>query len=402
MGTVIFEMTPGENLPAAQQMLGRKDTAGINNCAGSNAFAVLQCNTSRFELVNFAADAQGLIRQEIAQSSVEVCRGKRAISCFHWPMIIRESDFIAIIPFGFGKAIQQRVPLVRQIAAEPAPAVMPTKHLARLYQLESHFGMCPMDCQRDQAASQAAAYNCQIGFAPIHCASGPRTARALRQWRAVLSPMLTKLGLAVTGSLIQSRAMATLVPSRKAIIASVVISIIAVIILLAMDRPPICECGYVKLWHGDINSMGNSQHIADWYTPSHIIHGPIFYAFGWLLLSKWKLGGDNATQWGLTLAVFLEAAWEVLENTPMVIDRFRSVTANWGYSGDSVLNSFADIGWMAFGFFLAMKLPIKVTIALAIIGEVVAGLVVRDGLTLTVIMLVFPIDAIAEWQAAGH
>jgi hypothetical protein len=214
--------------------------------------------------------------------------------------------------------------------------------------------------------------------------------------------MLTGQGLAVTGSLIQSRAMATLVPSRKAIIASVVISIIAVIILLAMDRPPICECGYVKLWHGDINSMGNSQHIADWYTPSHIIHGPIFYAFGWLLFSKWKLAGDNATQWGLTLAVFLEAAWEVLENTPMVIDRFRSVTANWGYSGDSVLNSFADIGWMAFGFFLAMKLPIKVTIALAIMGEVVAGLVVRDGLTLTVIMLVFPIDAIAEWQAAGH
>lgn len=195
--------------------------------------------------------------------------------------------------------------------------------------------------------------------------------------------------------------MAKLIPNRMTILVSIGITIATVFILLAMDRPPICECGYVKLWHGDINSMGNSQHIADWYTPSHIIHGPIFYALGWLLFSKWQLGGEGAVKWGLPLAVFLEAAWEVLENTPMVIDRFRSVTANWGYSGDSVLNSTADIGWMAFGFWLAMKLPIKVTIALAIIMEIVAAYVVRDGLTLTVIMLLFPIDAIAQWQAGG-
>ncbi|MEP2735744.1 MAG: DUF2585 family protein [Erythrobacter sp.] len=205
-----------------------------------------------------------------------------------------------------------------------------------------------------------------------------------------------------------SLAMAILTPNRTTIIASIGFTVVAVLILLGMDRPPICECGYVKLWHGDINSAGNSQHIADWYTPSHIIHGPIFYALGWLLFAKWGLGkapagsaAKGAVQWGLPLAVFLEAAWEVLENTPMVIERFRSVTANWGYSGDSVLNSFADIGWMAFGFYLAMRLPIKVTIVLSIIAEIVAGLVVRDGLTLTVIMLLFPIDVIAEWQAAG-
>ncbi|MEM1051868.1 MAG: DUF2585 family protein [Pseudomonadota bacterium] len=195
--------------------------------------------------------------------------------------------------------------------------------------------------------------------------------------------------------------MAILTPNRTTILVSIVITAVTVGILLAMGRPPICECGYVKLWHGDINSMGNSQHIADWYTPSHIIHGPIFYALGWLLFAKAKIGGENAVQWGLPLAVFLEAAWEVLENTQMVIDRFRSVTANWGYSGDSVLNSFADIGWMAFGFYLAMRLPIKVTIVGAIVLEVLAAWVVRDGLTLTVIMLLFPIDAIAEWQAAA-
>ncbi len=195
--------------------------------------------------------------------------------------------------------------------------------------------------------------------------------------------------------------MAKLIPNRTTILVSIGIAIAAVLILLVMGRPPICECGDIKLWHGDINSAGNSQHIADWYTPSHIIHGPIFYALGWLLFVKWKIGGESAFRWGLPLAVFLEAAWEVLENTPMVIERFRSVTANWGYSGDSVLNSFADIGWMAFGFWLAMKLPVKVTVVLAVFMELLAAYVVRDGLTLTVIMLLFPIEAIAEWQAAG-
>ncbi len=195
--------------------------------------------------------------------------------------------------------------------------------------------------------------------------------------------------------------MAKLIPNRLTILVSVGIAIATVLILLAMDRPPICECGEVKLWHGQINDAGNSQHISDWYTPSHIIHGMIFYALGWLMFSKWGWGGANGVRWGLPLAVLLESAWEVLENTQMVIERFRSVTANFGYSGDSVLNSFADICWMGFGFYLAMRLPVRVTIALAVIGEVIAAWVVRDNLTLNVIMLVFPIDAIAEWQAAS-
>jgi len=132
----------------------------------------------------------------------------------------------------------------------------------------------------------------------------------------------------------------------------------------------------------------------------------IFYGLGWWIFVRrgwFKAGllGANGVRWGLALAVLLEASWEVLENTPMVINRFRSVTANFGYSGDSLLNSVADIGWMSFGFYLALRLPVKVTIALALIGEVVAAMVVRDNLTLNVIMLVFPVDAIAEWQAAG-
>lgn len=190
-------------------------------------------------------------------------------------------------------------------------------------------------------------------------------------------------------------------PNRPAVLAALAISLVALVTLLAMGRPPICTCGTVELWYGDINSSGNSQHLSDWYTPSHIIHGMIFYALGWLLFGKWGIGSPNASRWSYTLAVFLEAAWEVAENTPMVIDRYRSVTVNWGYSGDSVINSMADIGWMSFGFMLALKLPVRVTIVLAIFMELLAGYVVRDNLTLNVIMLLFPIDAIAEWQGHG-
>lgn len=192
-----------------------------------------------------------------------------------------------------------------------------------------------------------------------------------------------------------------LVPDRRTILAGLGITLVTIAILLAMGRTPICECGYVSLWHGQINDAGNSQHIADWYTPSHIIHGMIFYALGWWLFVKRGLGGGQGVRWGFPLAVLLEASWEVLENTPMVINRFRAVTANFGYSGDSVLNSAADIGWMSFGFWLALRLPVRVTVALAVIGELVAGYVVRDNLTLNVIMLLFPLDAIAQWQAAG-
>ena len=190
-------------------------------------------------------------------------------------------------------------------------------------------------------------------------------------------------------------------PHRKAWIAALAIVALTLAVLFAMDRPPICECGYVGLWYGDINAAGNSQHLSDWYTPSHIIHGMIFYALGWLLFTRWRLGGKAAARWSFTLAVALEAAWEVVENTPFVIDRYRSVTVNWGYSGDSIINSLADIGWMSLGFYLAFKLPVRITIVLAIIMEIVAAIVVRDNLTLNVIMLVYPFEFIREWQALG-
>ena len=190
-------------------------------------------------------------------------------------------------------------------------------------------------------------------------------------------------------------------PHRKALIAALMLSLVTLAILFAMDRPPICECGYVSLWYGDINSSGNSQHLSDWYTPSHIIHGMLFYGFGWLLFSKFDFGSKSAGRWSFTLAVALEAAWEIIENTPMVIDRYRSVTVNWGYSGDSIINSMADIGWMSLGFWLALKLPVRITVALAVIMEIVTALVVRDNLTLNVVMLIWPFEAIREWQGMG-
>ncbi len=192
-----------------------------------------------------------------------------------------------------------------------------------------------------------------------------------------------------------------LAPHRKAIIAALVLSAVTLAVLFAMDRPPICECGYVALWYGDINSSGNSQHLSDWYTPSHIIHGMLFYALGWLLFSRLGIGGKTAGRFSFTLAIALEAAWEIIENTPMIIDRYRSVTVNWGYSGDSIINSMADLGWMSLGFWLALRLPVKATVALAIVMEVVTALVVRDNLTLNVIMLIYPFEAIREWQGMG-
>ena len=189
-----------------------------------------------------------------------------------------------------------------------------------------------------------------------------------------------------------------LLPHRRAVIASVVLALLAGAILLAMGRNPICECGTVKLWHGVVQSAENSQHLSDWYAPSHFTHGLIMYFFAWLLWRTWGLFGGRPIRWALPIAVAVEAAWEIMENTPMVIDRYRAVTVSFGYSGDSVVNSLGDIGWMIVGFLAASRIPAWASVALAVFLELLTLWTIRDNLTLNVVMLFWPVEAIRQWQ----
>jgi hypothetical protein len=169
----------------------------------------------------------------------------------------------------------------------------------------------------------------------------------------------------------------------------------AAAIELAMGRHPICTCGTIELWVGTRDSPKTSQMLADWYSLSHVVHGLLFYAALWLLARRWPVDRRFLT------AILIEAAWELTENTPLVIDRYRATTAALGYSGDSVLNSMSDILMMAAGFLLARKLPTWTSIALLVVLEIIPLFVIRDNLTLNIWALLVPNRAIEAWQAGG-
>jgi hypothetical protein len=181
--------------------------------------------------------------------------------------------------------------------------------------------------------------------------------------------------------------------NRWGYFAAAMVALTACGILFAMGRPPICECGTIEWWHGAIDS-GNSQHLSDWYSLSHIIHGFLFYGAAWWVLRRWPMGAR------LAIAVTIESAWELLENSPIIIDRYRTATIALGYSGDSILNSMSDIGMMTLGFLFAARARWWVTALVGIAFELLALWVIRDNLTLNVLMLVWPIDAVKVWQSA--
>ena len=179
----------------------------------------------------------------------------------------------------------------------------------------------------------------------------------------------------------------------KPLLILLVVLALSVAILLAMGRPPICTCGTIELWGRE--GPTQSQMLADWYSPSHVVHGFLFYA---LLHLLWR---SASVERKFLLALLVEAGWEIAENTPMVIDRYREATIALGYSGDSILNSLSDVVMMALGFATARRLPVWAGIAIVLALELVPLIAIRDNLTLNVWMLLAPSDAIRTWQAAA-
>jgi hypothetical protein len=183
--------------------------------------------------------------------------------------------------------------------------------------------------------------------------------------------------------------------SRSVAIAATALIAAAAATELAMGRHPICTCGTIDLWVGSRDSPKTSQMLLDWYSFSHIAHGVLFYGALWVVARRWPV------EWRFMTALVIEVGWEITENTPLVIDRYRAATAALGYSGDSVLNSMSDIAMMCVGFLAARKLPVWTAVLLLVLLELVPLYAIRDNLTLNVWMLLWPNDAVRSWQA-GH
>ena len=161
--------------------------------------------------------------------------------------------------------------------------------------------------------------------------------------------------------------------------------------LAAMGRPWLCACGYLDVW-GQVGPE-QSQMLADWYSPSHVIHGLLLYGVARALSPRWSVGTR------FLLAIMVEAGWELIENTPMIIDRYREATMALGYTGDSIVNSLSDIAMMAIGFLVARYAPVWASALALVTLELAALAAVRDNLTLNVLMLIAPNERVVAWQS---
>jgi hypothetical protein len=175
-------------------------------------------------------------------------------------------------------------------------------------------------------------------------------------------------------------------------LAIVAVFAVTALLLHLEGRLWICSCGKVLIWAGNTCSSDNSQHFLDPYAFTHVLHG---FAFFWLL--AW-LASRLKPNWQLLIAVAVEAAWEVFENTQFIIDRYREETAALGYNGDTVVNSFGDILCCIVGFLVARRLGLRRSLVLFIVIEVILIIWIKDSLLLQILVLIYPTEAIKAWQ----
>jgi len=182
---------------------------------------------------------------------------------------------------------------------------------------------------------------------------------------------------------------------RNIVILSVLVLAAQAVILFLLGQPLIAESGYVKLWESVVLGSGNSQHLTDWYSFSHVIHGFLFYLALWYFFPRMSI----ATRFLIALGA--EVGWEIVENTPWLIEHYRQQALAQGYVGDSIINSLVDTLGEALGFLLAWRLPVLAVVTLGVGLELFVGFSIRDNLFLNILGFFYQFEFISNWQSGG-